>query len=109
MFIIFVVGLICGKKAVNLLNKKIDDIETSIIKYTIDDTNTDEPEVKDLDTDKKTDVKKNDDKKVVESKTDSNDSKLGKKLNLLLLGLGITVVIVSIVLIKKNKDQLYKN
>ena len=37
VFIIFVVGLICGKKAVNLLNKKINDIETSIIKYTIDD------------------------------------------------------------------------
>ena len=33
---VFVIGLVCGKKVINLFNKKVSDIKTSIVKYTVD-------------------------------------------------------------------------
>lgn len=33
---VFVVGILCGKKVFNSFNKKIDDIDTSIVEYTVD-------------------------------------------------------------------------
>lgn len=36
-FLVFAVGLVCGRVFINVLNKEVSDIETSIVKYTVDD------------------------------------------------------------------------
>lgn len=77
----------------------------------------DVPDIQDdLDVDKNNDLtdKKNDKIKESNSNNDLNDSsnedsESGKKFNYILLGIGFVVVIVSVILIIKNKDQLYKN
>lgn len=77
----------------------------------------DVPDIQDnSDVDKSNDLtdKKNDKIKESDSNNDLNDSssedsESGKKFNYILLGIGFVVVIVSIILIIKNKDQLYKN